>query len=201
MCRHAIRALLLRVAIDPSCRGSPEVDFALMSFVWSKPVQASRKPRPARRRVISAETLIPKEASQLELNVAGHSVKLTNLKKVFWPERGFTKGDLLRYYVEVSPYLLPHLAGRAMVLKRYPNGAAGKFFFQKRAPEPRPDWIDICPIRHAAAGLVDFAIGRDLASLLLTVNLGCIDLTPWSARCYDPQRPDYLPFDLDPVEG
>jgi bifunctional non-homologous end joining protein LigD len=97
--------------------------------------------------------------------------------------------------------LLPHLADRAMVMKRYPNGAGGPFFFQKRAPVPRPDWIDTCAIQHAEAGVIDFPIVRDLATLLWIVNLGCIDLNPWYARCDDVHRPDYLHFDLDPVEG
>jgi bifunctional non-homologous end joining protein LigD len=86
-------------------------------------------------------------------------------------------------------------------MKRYPNGAAGKFFFQKRAPEPRPEWIKTCSIEHTSASVIDFPIVRDLASLLWVVNLGCIDLNPWYARCDDVDRPDYLHFDLDPVEG
>jgi len=137
----------------------------------------------------------------VELNLGGKVVRLTNLQKSFWPERGITKGDLLRYYAEISPYLLPHLTDRAMVMKRYPQGAAGEFFFQKRAPEPRPDWIQICSIEHASHSVIDFPVVRDLASLLWIVNLGCIDLNPWYARCDDVNRPDYLHFDLDPVEG
>ncbi len=128
-------------------------------------------------------------------------MRLTHLDKVFWPEPGLTKGDLLRYYIEISPWLLPHLRDRAMVMKRYPNGAGGKFFFQKHAPVPRPSWIEICSIEHAAGNVIDFPIVRDLASLLWIINLGCIDLHPWYARCDDVQRPDYLHFDLDPVEG
>jgi bifunctional non-homologous end joining protein LigD len=151
-------------------------------------------------RVAGRDALIPRNVSEAQLTLDGHTVRLTNLQKPFWPELHITKGDLLRYYLEVSTFLLPHLAGRAMVMKRYPNGAAGKFFFQKRAPEPRPDWIEICPIQHTA-GVVDFPIVRDLASLLWIVNLGCIDLNPWYARCDDVNRPDYLHFDLDPVEG
>ena len=131
----------------------------------------------------------------------GRTVRLTNLQKLFWHDDGITKGDLLRYYLEVSPWLLPHLVDRAMVMKRYPQGAAGEFFFQKRAPVPRPEWIETCSIEHASAGVVDFPIVRDLASLLWIINLGCIDLNPWYARCDDSNRPDYLHFDLDPVEG
>src|SRR5256714_11415524 len=88
-----------------------------------------------------------------------------------------------------------------MVMKRYPQGAAGEFFFQKRAPSPRPEWIEVCSIKHASASVIDFPIVRDLASLLWIVNLGCIDLNPWYARCDDVNRPDYLHFDLDPVPG
>lgn len=149
----------------------------------------------------AADSLIPANVSHLQLNLDGRVVKLTNLSKLFWPELGITKGDLLRYYMEVAPFLLPHLANRAMVMKRYPNGAAGPFFFQKRAPEPRPEWIDVCRIEHSSGNIIDFPIIRDLASLLWVVNLGCIDLNPWYARCDDIDRPDYLHFDLDPVEG
>ena len=97
--------------------------------------------------------------------------------------------------------LLPHLADRAMVMKRYPNGIAGDFFFMKRAPSPRPEWIETCAIEHASGSVIDFPVVRDLASLLWVINLGCIDLNPWYARCDDVDRPDYLHFDLDPVNG
>jgi bifunctional non-homologous end joining protein LigD len=152
-------------------------------------------------RASRSQAIIPTDASEVELKLNGRLVKLTNLQKVFWPDEGIRKGDLLRYYAEISPMLLPHLVDRAMVMKRYPNGAAGPFFFQKRAPEPRPDWIETCSIKHTNSGVIDFPIVRDLATLLWIVNLGCIDLNPWYARCNDVQRPDYLHFDLDPVPG
>ncbi len=142
---------------------------------------------------------IPVDRDRATLDVDGRKVALTNLRKPFWPEPGVTKGDLLRYYLAVAPVLLPHLADRAMVMKRYPNGAAGGFFFQKRAPVPRPEWIEVCSIEHASGNIIDFPIIRDLPSLLWVVNLGCIDLNPWYARCDDVDRPDYLHFDLDPV--
>jgi bifunctional non-homologous end joining protein LigD len=145
--------------------------------------------------------LIPQDLPDLEVEVDGRALKLTNLAKLFWPELGITKGDLLRYYSDVSPYLLPHLQDRAMVMKRYPNGAHGEFFFQKRAPEHRPDWIDVCSIEHSSASVIDFPIVRDLSSLLWIVNLGCIDLNQWYARCGDVDRPDYVHFDLDPTDG
>ena len=86
-----------------------------------------------------------------------------------------------------------------MVMKRYPNGAAGDFFFMKRAPSPRPDWIETCSIEHASGNVIDFPMIQDLASLLWVVNLGCIDLNEWYARCDDVDLPDYLHFDLDPT--
>lgn len=143
---------------------------------------------------------IPPDRNDAVINVEGRKVKLTNLKKLFWPEFNITKGDLIRYYCTISSSLLPHLVDRAMVMKRYPHGAAGDFFFQKRAPTPRPAWIEVCSIEHASGNIIDFPVVRDLASLLWIINLGCIDLNPWYARCDDVNRPDYVHFDLDPVE-
>jgi len=131
--------------------------------------------------------------------VGRKKLRLTNLRKPFWP--GITKRDLLQYYADVAPLLMPHLKNRAMVMKRYPNGASGSFFFMKRAPAPRPAWVRVCPIEHASGSVIDFPIVQDLGTLLWIVNLGCIDLNPWYARCDDVHRPDYLHFDLDPVTG
>jgi len=142
---------------------------------------------------------IPSGSRDLELDFGGRVVRLTNLDKLFWPELKITKRDLLQYYAHVAPFLLPHLAGRAMVMKRYPNGAHGEFFFMKRAPSPRPDWIMTCQIAHGSGNIIDFPIIVDLPSLLWVINLGCIDLNPWYARCDDYDRPDFLHFDLDPV--
>jgi bifunctional non-homologous end joining protein LigD len=142
---------------------------------------------------------IPRGSGDAVLDIAGRKVQLTNLEKPFWPELGLTKGDLLLYYARVAKLLLPHLRDRPMVMKRYPDGAAGKFFFMKRAPNPRPRWIKTCRVPHASANIVDFPLIQDEAALLWVVNLGCIDLNPWYARCDDFDRPDYLHFDLDPT--
>ena len=131
--------------------------------------------------------------------VGDRQVRLTNLDKPFWPGLGLVKRDLLQYYADVSHVLLPHLADRAMVMKRYPDGATGEPFFMKRAPSPRPEWIETCAIAHASGSVIDFPMIQDLAALLWVVNLGCIDLNPWYARCDDVDRPDVLHFDLDPV--
>ncbi len=144
--------------------------------------------------------LIPKDAEEIVLRFGDRDVRLTNLKKLFWKKLKLTKRDLIQYYADISPWLLPHLHDRAMVMKRYPNGAEGDFFYMKRAPSPRPEWIEICDIPHTA-GIVNFPIVQDLPSLLWLINLGCIDLNPWYSRCADTDRPDFLHFDLDPGPG
>jgi bifunctional non-homologous end joining protein LigD len=170
----------------------PTRDYHPATFRKSSAGPAKRQPKHFK---------IPKGVNDLEAQLGDRVVKLTNLKKPFWPDLGITKGDLLQYYADVAPVLLPHIKDRAMVMKRYPNGAAGDFFFMKHAPTPRPAWIEICSIDHSSGNIVDFPVIQDLASLLWVVNLGCIDLNQWYARCDDVDRPDYLHFDLDPGPG
>jgi bifunctional non-homologous end joining protein LigD len=170
--------------------------------------RASRTRHPSRRYSGSAATqakgarssrlLIP-DSQSAQIQLGERVVQLTNLQKPFWPELGFTKRDLLQYYADVSDVLIGHIADRAMVMKRYPNGAYGDFFFMKRAPSPRPAWIHLCAIEHGSGNIIHFPVIQDLASLLWVINLGCIDLNQWYARCDDVDRPDYLHFDLDPV--
>jgi bifunctional non-homologous end joining protein LigD len=144
---------------------------------------------------------LPKDVDNVTLAIDGREVRLTNLRKPFWPERGISKGDLIQYYADVAPLLLPHIRDRAMVMKRYPHGAAGQFFFMKRAPSPRPDWIRTCDIEHESGNIINFPVIDDVASLLWVINLGCIDLNQWYATCDDIDRPDYVHFDLDPGDG
>ncbi len=122
--------------------------------------------------------IIPKDTDQANIVLDGNKVMLTHLTKIFWPGLRITKRDLLQYYLEVSTWLLPHLRDRAMVMKRYPNGIAGDFFFMKRAPTPRPDWVQTCSIEHHSGNVIDFPVVENVASLLWVVNLGCIDLNP-----------------------
>ena len=145
-----------------------------------------------------ARLIIPRDQDNVVLTVEGKEVRLTNLRKIFWSELGLTKGDLLQYYADVADVLLPHIRDRAMVMKRYPHGASGDFFFMKRAPTPRPAWIQICSIDHGSENIIDFPMIQDRAALMWVINLGCIDLNQWYARCDDIDRPDYLHFDLDP---
>ncbi|HET7341461.1 MAG TPA: non-homologous end-joining DNA ligase, partial [Methylomirabilota bacterium] len=162
------------------------------------PSRTSRAQRGRAARALPAVG-IPAGARDVELDVGGRAVWLTNLDKVFFRQTGATKRDLLQYYADVAAVLLPHLRDRAMVMKRYPNGADGEFFFMKRAPRPRPEWIETCAIEHASGNVIDFPVINDVPALLWVVNLGCIDLNQWYARCDDVDRPDYLHFDLDPV--
>ena len=174
-----------------------------MSAPASRDHHPSRRtpPRPSRSPAAPGRIRIPREADDVTLTFGARAVRLSNVNKVFWADEALTKGDLLQYYADVSGVLLPHLKDRAMVMKRYPHGAGGEFFFMKRAPTPRPDWIETCAIEHASGNVIDFPMIQDLPSLLWVVNLGCIDLNQWYARCDDVDRPDYLHFDLDPVPG
>jgi bifunctional non-homologous end joining protein LigD len=146
---------------------------------------------------LMGRVIIP-QSGDATVSVADKEVRLTNLHKPFWPD--ITKGELIQYYVDVAPWLLPHVHDRAMVMKRYPNGAAGDFFFMKRSPEVRPAWIETVKIAHES-GAIEFPMVQDLPSLMWLINLGCIDLNQWYARRDDVDRPDYLHFDLDPGEA
>jgi bifunctional non-homologous end joining protein LigD len=148
----------------------------------------------------STTVTVPRDGADVTLRLGARNVRLTNLRKVFFPAIGLTKGDLLQYYADVAPVLVPHVRDRAMVMKRYPNGQAGEFFFMKRTPAGAPEWLRHCALPHGDE-VIDAPVVDDLASLLWVVNLGCIDLNQWYARCDDVERPDYVHFDLDPVKG
>jgi bifunctional non-homologous end joining protein LigD len=132
-------------------------------------------------------------------------LRLSNLDKPFWPEEGIRKGDLLAYYREVAPVLVPHLRGRPFTMKRYPDGWQGKHFFQKQAPSHMPAWIERVPFpastREGEKKIIDYALVDDELALLWMVNMGCIDMHAWSSRKDKPERPDWVMFDLDPSEG
>jgi bifunctional non-homologous end joining protein LigD len=131
-------------------------------------------------------------------------LKLTNLDKLFWPEEGITKGDLIAYYRDVGPVLVPHLKNRPFTMKRYPDGWAGKFFFQKDAPKHMPEWIATfraaVSTRARERKSVDFPLANDELALLWMVNMGCIDMNTWYSRVDKPSRPDWVLFDLDPSD-
>jgi bifunctional non-homologous end joining protein LigD len=142
---------------------------------------------------------VPTRKEQLE--IAGREVAISNPEKVFFPRTGHTKLDLVRYYVSVADGALRGVGGRPMALKRFVNGAEGDFFFQKRAPTSRPDWIEVVELRFPSGRTADEIVVRDAAQLAWIVNLGCIDLNPHPVRAEDLDHPDELRVDLDPVPG
>jgi bifunctional non-homologous end joining protein LigD len=136
------------------------------------------------------------------MRIGRRELPLTNLDKVFFPERRLTKGDLVAHYLALAPYVLNHVARRPMQMKRYPNGVEGEFFYQKRVPQPHPDWLETVHIVFPGRGrTADFPVVTDAAGLAWIVNLGCIELHTWHSRVSDVERPDYMLIDLDPSEG
>ena len=135
------------------------------------------------------------------LEVAGREVTVSNPDKVFFPKTGHTKLDLVRYYLSVADGALRGVDGRPMALKRYVNGAEGEFFFQKRAPTSRPDWIEVVELAFPSGRTAEEIVVRDAAQLVWVINLGCIDLNPHPVRAEDLDYPDELRVDLDPIPG
>jgi len=135
------------------------------------------------------------------LQIAGREVKVSNPTKIYFPRAGITKIELVRYYLAVGDGALRAVFNRPIVLKRYPNGAEGDFFFQKRAPTSRPSWIDTVTLAFPSGRTADELVVTDLAQLVWLVNLGCIDLNPHPVRADDLDRPDELRVDLDPGPG
>jgi bifunctional non-homologous end joining protein LigD len=135
------------------------------------------------------------------MRIGRRDVKVTNLDKVYFPKPGLAKGDLIAYYVDVAGCVLHHVRRRPMQMKRYPDGVDGFFFYQKRVPEPHPDWLDTVHITFPSGRSADFPVVADAAGLAWIANLGCIELHTWHSRIDDIERPDYLLIDLDPSEG
>jgi bifunctional non-homologous end joining protein LigD len=135
------------------------------------------------------------------LKVDGYTLKLTNQGKVYWPEEGFTKGDVLQYYNSISKIILPYLKDRPQSLKRNPNGIADKGFFHKDAGDKAPEWVDHVKLySEAAEKNIDYIVCNNKATLLYLNNLGCIEINPWNSRLKQLDHPDYLVMDLDPSD-
>ena len=145
--------------------------------------------------------MAPSRASQEVLTVAGREVVISNPEKPFFPRAGITKLDLVRYYLAIADGALRGVRDRPMALKRYVHGAEGEFFFQKRAPPARPEWIDVVELRFPSGRTAEEIVVRDAAQLVWVLNLGCIDLNPHPVRAGDLDHPDELRVDLDPGPG
>ena len=153
----------------------------------------------------SAEEVVAESfPMQAELERGSRVLKLTNLGKPFWPDEGISKGDLLAFYRDIAPLLVPHLRNRPFTMKRYPDGWQGKHFFQKDAPSHMPDWIPRAPFpassRDGEKRTIDYPLVNDDLALLWMVNMGCIDMNAWTSRADLPARPDWVIFDLDPSD-
>jgi bifunctional non-homologous end joining protein LigD len=133
------------------------------------------------------------------MRVGRYDVQITNPDKIFFPERGLTKGELVSYYVGVAEHALPHLRRRPFHMKRFPNGVAGEFFHQKRVPANHPDYVDEVFVQFPSGHSTVFAIVDNAAALAWVANLGCIELHTWASRVPEIERPDYLLIDLDPT--
>jgi DNA ligase D-like protein (predicted polymerase) len=144
---------------------------------------------------------MPSKAEREVLDVGGREVAVSNPRKVLFPQRGYTKLDLARYYVAVAGGALTAAGGRPNVLVRYPDGIGGEFFYQKRAPRARPDWIEVVSLRFPSGRSAEEVVPRDAAALVWMANLACLELHPHPVRADDLDHPDELRVDLDPVPG
>jgi bifunctional non-homologous end joining protein LigD len=136
-------------------------------------------------------------SGDLSIKVGSDRLELTNLDKVYWPDEGYTKGDLIRYYYEVSKYIQPYLKDRPLIMKRYPNGIRGSFFHQHDV-NAAPDFVRTAEIDVEEGHKVDYIIGDNTQTLLYMANLGAIERHPWHSRVHDLDHPDWFVFDLDP---
>jgi bifunctional non-homologous end joining protein LigD len=131
--------------------------------------------------------------------INGYEVKLSNLDKIFWPEKGYTKGDLINYYIEIYPFIHEYLRNRPLSLKIYPDGVEGKSFFQKNAPDYAPHWLTTYPIysKHRQEA-INWIIANKLSDLVWVINKASIELHCWFSTTVHPDKPDFAVFDLDP---
>lgn len=144
------------------------------------------------------QTLLnPTEETQVK-KIKGHTLKFSNLSKIYWPEDGYTKRDMLNYYYQVAAYILPYLKDRPLSLNRFPNGIHGKSFYQKDVKGKAPSWSKTFPYTTSDGEDKEFLVGGDEATLFYMTSLGCIEINPWFSRIQHPDNPDYCVIDLDP---
>ncbi|HEX2049472.1 MAG TPA: non-homologous end-joining DNA ligase [Actinomycetota bacterium] len=146
------------------------------------------------------ELPVEKRGEHWYARAGDRTLRLSNLAKVFWPDEGYTKADLLTYYFNISPVMLPHLEERPLTLKRMPNGATGGFFYEKNAPSHTPDWMPTYVVPSEEGRPIRYLSVSDAAHVLWVVNLGCIEFHPLHGRGADQDHPSYAFFDLDPFE-
>ena len=215
---HGVRDLRRRLdrLVDPDCPFA-QVPPDTKGAVWVRPVLECRvayaeiSPDGVMRAPVfigladhepqeRAEPVLDMSATELRVRDDGREVRLTNLQKVFWPREGITKGAVIDHYARCAPVLLPHLADRPLVMKRYPNGIDAPFFFQHAIPDTAPPWVRRETLAKSDDDIT-YAVVDSALALLWMANLGCIDLNPWHARVQSVDLADYVLFDLDPQDG
>src|SRR5437762_13416786 len=144
---------------------------------------------------------MPKPGEREILTVAGREIAISNPRKVLFPQAGYTKLDLARYYIAVADGALRGAGGRPNVLVRYPDGVGAEFFYQKRAPQSRPPWLEVVTLRFPSGRTAEEVVPRDAAALAWMANMACLELHPHPVRADDLDHPDELRIDLDPVPG
>lgn len=166
---------------------------------WS----VSREPRGTQPVISDLQSSVPgkPEVAETVIEAAGREVPISNPGKVMFPERGETKLDLVRYYQAVEAPLMRAMGGRPVLLQRFPNGAAGTSFFQKRVPDRRPDWLETVVVSTPNGTISEALVTRDLAHVLWAVNLACLGFHVWPCQAADPEHADQLRIDLDPTPG
>jgi bifunctional non-homologous end joining protein LigD len=206
--RHPVFIALREDARPTNCQWETEVaPVAPASSIPSGASPAVVRAPEVVARVISKKAQLEAElfdgrAETITIELDGKRLRLSNLNKVYFPESGYTKRNLLAYYYQVADLILPFLRDRPLVLRRYPDGIKGQAFFQKDVHEGLPDWFKTVPVDSEGKGKeIHYATANDRASLLFLTGLGCIDHNPWSTRPADLEHPDYFFFDLDPSDG
>jgi bifunctional non-homologous end joining protein LigD len=137
-------------------------------------------------------------AKKTEVEVDGRRLSLTNLDKIFYPQAGFTKADLIHYYAQIAPCLLPHLHDRAITMKRYPDGVDGEYFYEKEAPSHRPTWVQTTKVAKGSGASINYCMINDMPSLVWVANLADLELHTFLHQAPDDNRPTMMAFDLDP---
>ncbi len=170
-----------------------ETASAIMNESAEEPSKIVKAPEKSSRQTL----LNPTEETQVK-SICGHNLKFGNLSKVYWPDEGYTKRDMLNYYYQVAEFIMPYLKDRPLSLNRFPNGINGKSFYQKDVKGKAPDWAKTFPYTTSDGEDKEFLVGGDEDTLLWMAALGCIEMNPWFSRVQSPDNPDYCVIDLDP---
>ena len=166
----------------------------------SKTISKNKKIRTGNKKPATSnqQQLLPSKSKEETININGHDLKFTNLDKLYWPDEKITKRDMLNYYYNIMPYILPYMKDRPQSLNRFPNGIKGESFYQKDVKGKVADWLTTYHYKSESSGDKEFLVCTDEASLMYIASLGCIEVNPWHSRIQHPENPDWCVIDLDP---